>query len=57
MLTSRALGRAIHFNYFSIAQASLFFPALCYHLCPFTHPLNDDVFTQAAGIGEVCLGG
>lgn len=56
MLTSRALGRAIHFNYFSIAQA-LFFPALCYHLCPFTHTVNDDVFTQAAGIGEVCLGG
>lgn len=40
MLTSRALGRDIHFNYFSIALAALFFfPALCYHLHPFTHKL------------------
>lgn len=55
MLTSRALGRDIHLNYFSIAQASLFFSLLFASISVHSH-INYGDFTQAAGAGEVRLG-
>lgn len=57
MLTSRALGRDIHFNYFSIALAALFFSLLFATISIRSH-INYGCFfffAQAAGIGEVCL--
>lgn len=55
MLTSRALGRDIHFNYFSIAIAVLF--SSCSLLpSPSAHTYIICALTQAAGTGEVRLG-